>query len=182
MIRPIFIVLCVLALLGLGLRAPRQAPHPPVAVFAELDGVWEGTFVGYDETGRELYRISVRQEYETVSDVEQKVRITDTMPDGTVIRGEGENLAQRAVDGSLELHCSVRKSNGERVHHTGRLVTGPGGQQQIVWYSKAPDRVETFREEVCREGDEVIYEINGMGRYNDSLILMAGRYTKQPDD
>ncbi|MCZ6835606.1 MAG: hypothetical protein O7G85_07515 [Planctomycetota bacterium] len=158
------------------------APIPlddPVQVFAELDGVWAGTFVGYDESGRELYRIQVRQEYETIDANTQTVRVRDTMPDGTVITGEGTNIAIRSPDGTLQLTCIVNKSNGERVEHAGRLVKGPEGDEQIVWYSKATNRVETFREFVHHEGKQTIYEINGMGQYNDSLILMTGRYIKQ---
>ncbi len=151
----------------------------PVAVFAELDGTWSGTFVGYDETGNELYRIAVTQRYETINDTTQLVIIQDTMPDGTVITGRGENTAHRRADGSLDLRCMVTKSNGDRVAHQGRVIAGPKGDQQIVWYSSGADRVETFREVVRREGSRLVYEINGMGRYGKTLILMHGRYTKR---
>ncbi len=151
----------------------------PVEVFADLEGTWSGAFVGYDETGNELYRIAVTQHYETINDTTQSVIIQDTMPDGTVITGRGENTAHRRADGSLDLRCIVTKSNGDRVAHQGRIVIGPDGDQQIVWYSSGPDRVETFREAVRREGSELVYEINGMGRYGKTLILMHGRYTKQ---
>ncbi len=182
MIRVALIVLCLGCALGLGPVASNLRDDPPVAVFAELDGVWAGTFVGYDDAGVELYRITVRQEYETVDDTTQRVTIADTMPAGTVIRGEGENIARRLPDGSLQLTCIVRKSNGERVEHNGRVVQGPEGDEQLVWYSKASDRVETFRESVRHEGERTIYEINGMGRYNGTLMLMTGRYVKQSDD
>ncbi|MEE8155560.1 MAG: hypothetical protein V3T53_11465 [Phycisphaerales bacterium] len=151
----------------------------PVAVFAELDGTWSGTFVGYDETGNELYRLAVTQRYQTINDTTQSVIIQDTMPDGTVITGRGENTAHRRADGSLDLRCMVTKSNGDRVAHQGRVVAGPNGEKQIVWYSRGPDRVETFREVVRHEGSQLVYEINGMGRYGKTLILMHGRYTKQ---
>ena len=153
--------------------------NAPVEVFADLEGTWSGTFVGYDETGNELYRIAVKQRYQTINDTTQLVVIQDTMPDGTVITGRGENTAHRRADGSLDLRCMVTKSNGDRVAHRGRVIAGPKGDQQIVWYSSGPDRVETFREVVRREGSELAYEINGMGRYGKTLILMHGRYIKR---
>ncbi len=163
------------ATLGMG----QDQSSAPIEVFADLEGTWSGTFVGYDETGNELYRITVTQHYETINDTTQLVIIQDTMPDGTVITGRGENTAHRRADGSLDLRCMVTKSNGDRVAHQGRIVIGPDGDQQIVWYSSGPDRVETFREVVRREGSQLVYEINGMGRYGETLILMHGRYTKQ---
>jgi hypothetical protein len=155
------------------------APGPPVAVFAELDGSWAGTFVGYDPGGRELYRIEVHQTYTTVDEHTQEVAIRDTQPDGTVVTGRGVNTARRLADGSLELTCRVEKSTGETVEHRGLLVTGPGGDQQLVWFSNEPGRQETFRERVRHEGDAVYYLIDGVGRYGDSTVLMAGRYRKQ---
>ncbi|MEE9128713.1 MAG: hypothetical protein V3T84_01755 [Phycisphaerales bacterium] len=165
----------LIAALGMG----QDQASAPVEVFADLEGTWSGTFVGYDEAGNELYRIAVTQRYETINDTTQLVIIQDTMPDGTVITGRGENTAHRRADGSLGLHCMVTKSNGDRVAHQGRVIAGPKGDQQIVWYSSGPDRVETFREVVRREGSQLVYEINGMGRYGKTLILMHGRYTKQ---
>ncbi|MHC4992792.1 MAG: hypothetical protein ACYTGC_17610 [Planctomycetota bacterium] len=172
-------LICVL----LAAMAPLPRPSipradPPVAVFAELDGTWEGTFVGFDSAGRELYRIRVRQIYRTVSDTVQRVRIEDRMNDGTVVTGEGENIATRRADGTLELRCIVRKSTGERVEHQGRLVSGPDGDRQIVWHSEAPGRTETFRETVRPEGARHVYEINGLGRYGETLMLMTGRYVR----
>ena len=158
----------------------RYADERPVDVFAELDGHWKGTFVGLDSQGRELYRIRVSQHYETVDAHTQRVRVTDTMPDGKVIRGEGENTAKRLADGTLQLRCVVRKSTGETVVHDGRLFEGVDGGTQIVWYSSTPDRVETFREGVRHEGSDIVYSIHGMGRYGDQLMLMNGRYLKQP--
>ena len=157
-------------------------PARPVQVFAELDGTWKGTFVGYDQTGKELYRIDVTQIYKTVSNTTQAVIIRDRMQDGTIIKGEGENVARRTPDGEFVLTCEVRKSNGEQVHHRGRRIVGPAGRTSIIWSSSGPDRVETFRESVHREGKETIYEINGMGRYGETLILMHGRYVKQPEN
>ena len=162
--------------------ASKSTTAPPVSVFAELDGAWAGTFVGYDSKGHELYRITVRQTYETINDTTQTVRIEDRMPDGTIIRGEGVNTARRLDDGTLALSCSVNKSNGEHVEHSGRLVNGPDGDHQIIWYSDAPGRTETFRELVRKESGETIYEINGMGRYDQTMILMNGRYRRiRPD-
>lgn len=155
------------------------APSPPVAVFAELDGSWAGTFVGYDPGGRELYRIEVRQTYTTVDENTQEVAIRDTQPDGTVVTGRGVNTARRLADGSLELTCRVEKSTGETVEHRGRRVTGPDGDRQLVWYSSEPGRQETFRERVRHEGEAAYYLIDGVGRYGDSTVLMAGRYRKQ---
>ncbi|MCZ6656874.1 MAG: hypothetical protein O7C67_06220 [Gammaproteobacteria bacterium] len=163
------------ATLGVG----QDQSSAPVEVFADLEGTWTGTFIGYDETGNELYRIAVTQRYQTLNDTMQKVIIYDKMADGRVISGSGINTARRREDGSLDLRCTIDKSNGQRVAHQGRVVIGPNGDQQIVWYSSGPDRVETFREVVRREGSQVIYEINGMGRYGETLILMHGRYIKQ---
>lgn len=159
--------------------SPPLASDDPVGVFSSLDGTWKGVFVGYDESGKELYRIRVRQIYRTVNETTQKVEIVDTMSDGTVIRGEGENVATRSEDGSLALRCVVRKSNGEEVVHDGRVTRGPDGTKELIWYSKKPDRVETFRELVRTEGGKTLYEIHGMGRYGKTLMLMAGRYYKE---
>lgn len=171
----IIVAATLFAALGLG----QDQSSAPVEVFADLEGTWSGTFIGYDETGNELYRIAVTQRYQTLNDTMQKVIIYDKMPDGSVISGSGINTARRREDGSLDLRCTVDKSNGQRVAHQGRVVIGPNGDQQIVWYSSGPDRVETFREVVRREGSQLVYEINGMGRYGETLILMHGRYIKQ---
>lgn len=161
------------------LTAGHPAPDgTPVAVYADLDGTWEGTFVGYDTEGQELYRIAVRQTYRTIDEETQTVEIEDTLADGTVVTGKGHNLARRARDGSLELRCIVEKSTGDRVDHSGRLGTGPGGETQLVWYSDSPGRLEVFREVVRKDGDGWVYTIDGVGRYGESLILMAGRYRK----
>ncbi|NNF43063.1 MAG: hypothetical protein HKN62_08435 [Phycisphaerales bacterium] len=163
------------------ITTPPTTPTDPVAVYHELDGTWRGTFVGFDAAGRELYRIRVEQVYETVDATTQRVRVKDTMPDGTVITGEGENTARRRPDGSLELRCVVRKSNGERVEHAGRVVRGPGGGSALVWHSRSTDRTETFLEQVRTVGERTLYEINGMGRYGGSAMLMQGRYVRQAD-
>lgn len=178
---PIVLATIVGATLFVALGVGQDQSNAPVEVFADLEGTWSGTFVGFDETGNELYRIAVRQRYQTLNDTMQKVIIYDKMPDGTVISSSGINTARRREDGSLDLRCSIDKSNGQRVAHQGRVVIGPDGDQQIVWYSSGPDRVETFREVVRREGSQLVYEINGMGRYGKTLILMHGRYTKQCD-
>ena len=175
----IVLVIIVGATLFATLGVGQDQSSAPVEVFADLEGTWSGTFVGYDETGNELYRIAVTQHYETINDTMQKVIIYDTMADGRVISGTGINTARRREDGSLDLRCSIDKSNGQRVGHQGRVVIGPDGDRQIVWYSSGPDRVETFREVVRREGDQLVYEINGMGQYGKTMILMHGRYIKQ---
>src|SRR5438093_1701479 len=118
---------------------------PPVHVFAQLEGTWYGSFVGYDERGRELYRLRVRQIYRTINSTTQKVEIEDLMADGTKITGVGENIASRGPDGSWRLLCKVAKSNGDRVEHEGRLGKGPDGEEQIFWYANKPDRTELFR-------------------------------------
>jgi hypothetical protein len=159
--------------------ATSTSDDDPVAVFAQLDGTWAGSFVGYDTEGQELYRIAVRQTYETVSDSTQRVRIEDRMADGTIVTGQGQNVARRTAEGDLELTCRVDKSNGDQVTHRGRLVQGPRGDQQIIWYSSTPDRTETFREHVRQHHGGAVYEINGMGRYGETLILMHGRYQQQ---
>ena len=168
----------MVASLGVPGAAPAETGPDPVAVFAALEGTWNGSFVGYDAAGRELFRIQATHTYRTSTSTEQSVEIRDVMPDGTIITGRGVNAATRRDDGTLELRCLVEKSNGDSVEHSGRLVTGPDGDQQIVWYTNEPDRSETFREHVKREGNTWIYEINGMGRYGDTLILMHGRYRK----
>ncbi len=159
--------------------AAEPPPREPVAVFADLDGTWSGVFVGHDERGRELYRIRVTQTYRTVSATTQTVEIRDEMPDGTVITGRGRNIAERGDDGTLRLRCIVEKSNGERVEHDGRVVRGADGDEQLIWHSAAAGRVEVFREVVRTESASRLYEINGMGRYGDQLILMHGRYRRQ---
>lgn len=167
---------------GIGAGAAAEEPaEPPVAVFADLDGTWEGTFVGWDASGRELYRLSVRQTYRTLDDHTQRVVIEDRMPDGSVVTGRGVNTAHRNPDGSLELRCRVTKSNGERVEHRGRLIQGPGGAEELIWHSGGAERWETFRERVRRQGDDEVYEIDGLGRYGEQLVLMAGRYYRVED-
>lgn len=159
---------------------PPPDAEAPVAVFAPLDGRWQGTFVGFDTAGRELYRIQVTQTYTTVDEQTQRVEVEDVMPDGTVITGRGANTARRRPDGSLELACTVDKSNGDRVEHTGRVVRGPGGEEELVWLTHRPDRQEIFRERVVEEAGETWYLIDGTGRYGETLILMAGRYRRVP--
>ena len=159
----------------------RQEPAdpPPVSVFADLEGTWSGVFVGYDAKGVELYRIRVRQTYTTIDETRQKVAVEDVMPDGERITGEGWNTCEVGADGARVLRCVVEKSNGDRVEHTGRIVRGPSGAEELIWHTDQPERVETFRERVRREGDEVVYSIDGMGRYGDLTVLMAGRYVRQ---
>jgi hypothetical protein len=145
----------------------------PVDVFKDLEGHWAGTFVGYDTTGKELYRIRVKQWYRTVNATTQEVRLEDTMADGTVVTGKGQNVATRTADGRLRLSCRVKKSNGDRVEHEGRLVRGPGGDRQIVWFTK------TFREWVVGNKADRTYHIHGLGNYDGQLMMMAGRYRIQ---
>ena len=174
----------LLALLSLATTTAAAEPMPdapPVAVFAELDGSWEGAFVGWDAAGQEQYRIQVRQTYRTLNDTVQEVRIEDRLPDGTVITGKGRNVAHRRDDGSLDLRCEVKKSNGDRVVHQGRLVTGPDGGHQIIWHSDGGDRVESFREYVETGPDGDVYVIAGTGRYGATLMIMAGRYHRTDD-
>ncbi|MCB1034429.1 MAG: hypothetical protein KDD47_11415 [Acidobacteria bacterium] len=176
-----------LPLLALLLLAAGPEPPPsgaPVSVYAELDGSWEGEFVGYDTAGEEVYRIRVRQTYRTVDAETQVVEIADTMPDGTVITGTGANTARRLPDGGLELLCRVEKSNGEKVVHRGRLGLAPDGGPQLVWSSREGERFETFRETVRGHGDEAVYSIDGVGRYGESVVVMAGRYRRAglPDE
>jgi hypothetical protein len=153
----------------------------PVAAFAELEGAWRGTFVGWDASGKELYRISVRQVYRTVDANVQEVELSDADAAGKTTTGKGRNVARRLPDGSLELRCIVDKSDGDHVEHEGRLVTGPDGEgdREIVWFSRRDVRSETFRERVRGTGAQAVYEIDGMGRYGDALILMAGRYRRE---
>jgi hypothetical protein len=175
------ILLGVIFLFACDLSVQDSRPARPVDVFKELDGHWAGTFVGYDTTGKELYRIRVEQWYHTVDAHTQEVRMQDTMADGKVITGTGKNTARKNADGSLALECRVTKSNGENVVHAGRLGRGPGGVKQIVWSSTTKDRTETFREWVLGKGPKRIYHIHGLGSYDGKLILMAGRYQLQKE-
>ena len=150
----------------------------PVDVFAEFEGTWSGSFVGYDATGKELYRIAVTQTYKTVDANTQELEATDRMQDGKVITARGKNTARRLADGSLELKCIVDKSNGDHVEHDGRVVKGPSGEVELVWYSHTREKKETFREGVRKEGKTDIYYIQGMGEYGGKRMLMAGRYTR----
>jgi hypothetical protein len=162
---------------------PTSAKKPaskPVSVFAELEGRWRGVFVGYGATGEELYRIDVTQTFVTIDDFTQTVTIEDRMQDGTVVKTTGKHVARRNDAGALSISVDLTKSNGDRVRHTGRLIKGPRGETQFIWYSVGADRSETFRETVVREGPDTVYLINGMGRYGDKLILMTGRYVKVP--
>jgi hypothetical protein len=151
----------------------------PVAIFAALEGSWTGSFVGYDAAGKELYRLRVRQTYKNVDAATQGVELSDTDAKGTTTTGRGKNVAKRLADGSLELRCIVDKSGGDHVEHVGRVVKGPDGDEEIVWSSQKEGRSETFRERVVGSGKEATYEIDGMGRYGDALILMAGRYRRE---
>ena len=165
-------------LLLVGLAGPAFPSDAPVAVFEELDGTWEGQFVGWDTSGQELYRIDVRQTYRTVDRRTQTVVVEDRMPDGTVIRGNGRNVARRNADGELVLTCLVEKSNGDRVEHRGRTIDLPGGGHGLVWSSHAEGRVETFVESVSREGDRWVYRIQGHGTYDGTTVIMSGRYVR----
>lgn len=156
----------------------REVSIPPVSVFSDLDGTWEGNFIGYDLKGNILYEIKVRQVYQTVNRTTQSVEIEDTLSNGEVIRGEGKNLANVKQDGSLELKCIVEKSNGERVDHIGRLSKGPGGEKKIIWYSMNDNKREMFVEGVEKSGEETFYTISGMGIYGNTAVLMEGRYKK----
>ncbi|MEL6186954.1 MAG: hypothetical protein AAFU79_20200 [Myxococcota bacterium] len=171
-------MLSVVATLALSTSAaPAPADGPPVAVFAELDGIWRGTFVGYDAAGKELYRLEVEQEYRTIDDHTQQVRLRDTDSKGQTVTGKGRNVA-RWKDGELILECIVEKSNGDRVVHEGRLVRGPQGETELIWFSRKKGRVETFRERVQSSEQGDVYAIDGMGVYGETPILMAGRYRR----
>src|SRR5947208_4767425 len=145
--------LSTLFFISLSTEAMVQGPRS-VYVFAQLEGTWQGSFVGYDEQCKELYRLRVRQVYRAINTTTQKVEIEDIMPDGTKITSAGENTAVRRPDGSWWLRCKLLKSNGERVEHEGRIVKGPEGDEQIVWYTNKPDRIEVFREAGRRRGRE----------------------------
>lgn len=157
----------------------RPEEPPPVRAFARLNGTWVGSFVGHDNHGKELYRIRVKQVYRILNRTTQKVEIEDVMPDGSKVTGIGENVASRGPDGSLVLRCAVVKSNGDRVELEGRIIRGPDGDEQLLWYTDKPGRKEVFREVIRKERNETVYSINGMGLYGGSLILMNGRYRKQ---
>lgn len=162
---------------GATLTAQTNAP-PPVSVFADLDGSWEGEFAGYGEDGRERYRLRVRQTYTTINDHTQRVDMAETAADGKTVTGTGMNIATRDPSGGLVLRCLVTKSDGDSVEHSGHLGLSPGGTTQIVWSTRGRRRTEIFREKVTRDGDGFRYDINGTGRYGDTVTLMAGLYRK----
>jgi hypothetical protein len=160
------------------LAAGERPAQPPVAAFAALEGRWRGTFVGWDPSGVELYRIDVTQTFTTVDAHTQAVAIEDRMADGTVVRTTGVHRARRNARGEIELTCDLTRSNGDRVHLRARPVRGPLGTAELVWHGASGDRSETFREAVVHDGSSILYTIDGMGRYGDKLVLMAGRYRK----
>ena len=172
------VTLLAVSLFAQGGRAKPTKIENPIDIFHELDGKWRGTFVGYDASGKTLYRIQVEQIYKTVNGTTQSVRVRDQMADGKVITGIGTNTATRGKDGALRLRCVVKKSTGERVVHDGRISRGPGGRQEVIWFSKSKDRVETFREWVTGKGESAVYHIHGMGRYGKTMMLMAGEYRR----
>lgn len=174
---PVMIGQAVVLALSL-IQGPSAAGGRPVDVYSALDGRWKGQFVGFDAQGKELYRIDVEQTYRTVDDHTQIVRIKDTDASGRTITGEGRNIARRRPDGSLELLCIVEKSNGDKVRHEGRLVRGADGSTQLIWFSVASGRTETFREDVRTVPGGEVYTIDGMGLYGGTPILMHGRYRR----
>ena len=181
MVRAGLVMLLAALLLSAGLSVAASGPpgqSRPVDVFAALDGTWQGDFVGYDATGREIYRIKARHSYRIVDDERQEAKIADTMPDGTVITGQGYNIAKRQPDGSLSLLCVIEKSDGDRVEHRGIVSRAPDGVLQIVWSTDEPGRLEVFRELVRTVDGRSVYTIDGFGRYGDSVTVMAGRYVK----
>lgn len=155
-----------------------EEKKPPVSVFSELDGKWQGNFVGYDIKGNILYKIEVTQIYKTISDTTQEVYIEDKAVDGTVITGKGKNIATINDDGLIDLICIVEKSTGEKVEHKGTLSKGPDGKKNIIWHSSNPKRTETFREFVEKRDDGEYYIIQGLGIYGKTSILMSGKYEK----
>lgn len=156
----------------------KESGKKPVSVFSELDGKWQGSFIGYSTKGNIIYKIEVTQIYKTISDTTQHVYIEDKAEDGKITKGIGKNIAAFNEDGSLKLKCIVEKSNGERVEHEGILSKGPDGKKNIIWFSEKPERIETFREWVEDRSDGKHYLIQGMGQYGDTLILMSGSYKK----
>lgn len=150
-----------------------------VDVFSELNGTWKGTFIGYDLTGKELYRIDVIQTYKTIDEVTQSVQITDIYPSGEIVTGEGKNIAIKTLDGSLNLECEVKKSNGEYVKHKGRVVFDPNGKKHLIWYSNNQKRREMFYETVEDHIDGTYYTIKGIGIHKNNDIFMVGSYRKQ---
>ncbi|MEM7203933.1 MAG: hypothetical protein AAF628_26975 [Planctomycetota bacterium] len=163
-----------------GCRASDETqPERPIDVLAAWDGTWRGRFVSYDPQGNELSRIKVRQVYRTIDANTQEVTIRDQMPDGKVIEGRGRNVAELEPDGTIRLRCIVEKSDGSRVEHRGRIITGPGGGKQILWWSNEPGRVESFREWVWGSAQQARYSIHGLGQYGDQVLLMAGEYRRE---
>lgn len=150
----------------------------PVSVFSELEGKWQGQFAGYDTKGNILYNLDVTQIYKTVNNTTQNVYIEDKSEDGTVTTGKGQNIAIIKSDGTLEMKCIVKKSNGEMSKHQGALSKGPDGRKNIIWHSEKPGKTETFREWVEKREGGTYYMIQGMGIYENTPILMSGSYRK----
>ena len=151
----------------------------PVDVFSELNGTWKGAFIGYDLTGKKLYKIDVIQTYKTIDEATQSVQITDIYPSGEIVTGEGINVAIKSLDGSLYLECKVKKSNGENVKHKGRVVYDSNGKKQLIWYSNNQKGREMFYESVEDHIGGTYYTIKGIGIYKKSDIFMVGNYRKQ---
>ena len=136
-------------------------------VFSAWDGAWEGDFKIL-RPGEEPVTIRTRHVYRSESAILQRVTITDTMPDGSVVRKTADNI----VDGE-ELLCRVFREDGSlEVEHRGELV-----ENWLVWSSLDEDGRprQIFRERVVEDD----YLIDGVGIYGtrrEIVEIYVGRY------
>ncbi|MDY8135199.1 hypothetical protein [Aquimarina sp. 2201CG5-10] len=155
-------------------------------VFKELDGVWKGKFLIYEDhqrlpkdkidlknisiqnlqkKGLELINsIEVEQKYVSETSYFQKVVIKDTYPDtGQTIISNGVNKIE---DG--QMWCIVQKPD-ETVIHKGYTE----GKHTIIWQrdEKSPQKIEYFKETVSQD----FYEIIGWGYYQGDDTNLSPR-------
>jgi hypothetical protein len=166
--------------------APTPSPDDQqyADVFAALDGRWRGEFRIYTDSrgqadgparptdvdpaewSKAPYRMStlqVEQRYVSESPFFQRVEITDTYPDGRVVKSRGVNKIQ---DG--QMWCVVRKPD-DLVVHEGSLA----GEHTIIWSRdrQTPRAIEWFRETVSDD----TYTIVGWGYYGQDDPTKAPR-------
>lgn len=173
-------VLGVLGLVALVLVA-RALPAYPVraavdvetAPFARWEGVWEGEFVARRPDGTIVETTNVRQEYTSLSPLEQNVVITDRHGSAPAEVSHGVN---RSVSGRLE--CLVTDSRGVT-----KTLEGVRQGGAIFWHRREPAAgiQESFREEVLSLPEGDLYTIDGFGVYGADaadILLFEGRYRR----
>ncbi|MCB0665214.1 MAG: hypothetical protein KDC80_05295 [Saprospiraceae bacterium] len=148
-------------------------------IFRPWDGIWEGTFITYEDPEGQTRPLSplmrpdtnlikalpiqsvvkVRQQYQSVTPYFQKVNITDRYIDHSdtiTVRSEGINKVE---DGNL--WCIVQKPEETVIHHGDTAAKS----NTIIWQRAESDplRKEYFEETIV--GD--IYYIAGYGYYGE---------------